>query len=136
MFKKILCVGMGIYMNMLGAMTLDEYSGDCPPNYRELMPTEFIECAKLAAEQKFDEGLECIKNVGSEKYYSNKKIHEDLKKTYNFAVEEFNSPDRNFNGIKYALDSSITLKDFLYENVLLYFWWNHYYPIYEGLITI
>lgn len=123
-----------LYTNAVIGMTLNEYSGDCPPNYREIMPPEFIDCAKLSADQKFDEGLEILKKVhGSNKYFNANKICDALKCVYKSATEKFNSHDISFGDKKYSLDINITEKDFIYENLLRYFWWNHYYPLYEGL---
>ena len=108
-------------------ITPESLSLDNPSNYREIMPKEFIRCAQLASEEKFNEGIECIKNINNKKHCSNEKIRSDLEEVYTSANKKFSKHQK-------SLDPRFTIKDFIYEDLLRYFWWSHYYPVYEGLV--
>jgi hypothetical protein len=115
------------YSNNAEPITPESLSLDNPSNYREIMPQEFIQCAKLALEEKFDEGIDILKKIHKEnKYFDAEQILLDLKEVYS-------SANKKFSDHQSALDPKFTIKDFIYEDLLRYFWWSHYYPVYEGL---
>ena len=131
---KILCLVMLMCVNMTNAMTLDEYSSECHPNWRTSMGAEFIECAQLALDQKFEEGVEALRKVhGNNPYFNADKICHALGDVYDYARNEFNEPVKVFNGEEYSLDPSITERDFIYENLLRHFWINYYWALAEGI---
>ena len=116
-----------LWFNMVGAMTLEDMNGDVPPNFAEIMPKEYVEFAVLGSERNFDGVIEYLvrlneKNRGYAEEFSSK-----LKEVYSASKKEY-TEKRDF------LDSSLTEKGFMYNQFLRYFWWSHYYPVYEGLI--
>lgn len=54
------------------------------------MGSEFIECARLGLDQRFEEGVEALKQVhGSNPYFNLDKICDDLRRVYSNTMEEF-----------------------------------------------
>ena len=122
-----LVLSLFLCTNTVMGMIIPE-SKDCPANYREIMPQEFLHCAKLASEEKFNEAIAALKekHIGK-KYFKADEICNDLVKTFISSKEKYTL-------MKEELDPRFTVKDFIYEDLLRYFWWDHYYLVYEGLI--
>jgi hypothetical protein len=110
--------------------TIEDLNRDMPYNFQEIMPSDLIQCSQLAAEKKFDDGILVLKQADKNsdtkaQIYS--QIYLDLQEVYTSAKEYFETQ-------RDTLDDNITKKNFIYNQLLRYFWWSHYYPVYEGLI--
>jgi hypothetical protein len=110
-----------------GVITLESINGDMPPNFETIMDKDYIDLAKLALEGKFKEVREFFVTPDEESKESAEMICCTLRKIYDSSFKEYIAK-------KELLNPQLSVKDFVYNDLLRYFWWNYYYPVYEGLI--
>jgi len=113
-----------LLFSMVGAMTLEDMNGDVPPNFAEIMPTELVQCARLASEGRFSEGISTLKKTYGDKIPESVSV--DLRGVYDAASKCFISK-------RDLLDSNLTEVGFIYNQFLRYFWWSHYCYVYDGM---
>ena len=115
-----LIVILFLYVNTAAAMiTPQQLNEQFQTNFREIMPEKLKRCVKLMCDEDFNDSEKKFKEYLSEDpELKNADIKVDLSDLY------FSTKDR-FIKKRDLLAPQFPLKDYIYEELLGYFWWNH-----------
>lgn len=120
--------------------TPNDFYDECPRNCEDLMPSEFMRCAKLASEEKFQEGADVLcksyenykksNNIPGILYYPRVNIPLfNTKDVCDFLETRFHKNKACILKNESILDPHYQLKDYIYVCILQDLWSDYFVPM-------